>query len=142
MRLQDVWQGSPEAYLGTTVAGFPNLFMLMGPNTGLGHNSVVFMIESQVNYVIDALRFMGRGGLAAIDVRDDVQTSYNEELQRRLQGTVWNSGGCKSWYLDAKGRNTTIWPGFTWPYRQRTRHFDPADYALIARTPELAPAAA
>ena len=75
-------------------------------------------------------------------MRHDVQVDYNEGVQRRLQGTVWNSGGCPSWYLDAHGRNTTIWPGFTWPYRQRTKHFDPADYALTARTRAREPVAA
>jgi cation diffusion facilitator CzcD-associated flavoprotein CzcO len=129
--LDEVWEGSPQAYLGITVSGFPNLFLLLGPNTALGHNSVVFMTEAQVNYVIHSLRFMRAHGVAALQVRPEVQAAYNEGIQQRLQGTVWNSGGCVSWYLDAKGRNTTIWPGFTWPYRQRTSQFDPADYALL-----------
>jgi cation diffusion facilitator CzcD-associated flavoprotein CzcO len=140
--LEETWQGSPQAYLGITVSGFPNLFVLLGPNTGLGHNSVVFMAEAQINYVMESLRFMRRAGVGAIDVRPEVQVAYNEGIQQRLQGTVWNSGGCQSWYLDAKGRNTTIWPGFTWPYRQRTRQFDPADYALTARARPREPVAA
>jgi cation diffusion facilitator CzcD-associated flavoprotein CzcO len=140
--LDDVWQGSPQAYLGITVAGFPNLFMLLGPNTGLGHNSVVFMAEAQVSYVMESLRFMGRSGAHAIEVRPEVQTKFNAGIQQRLQGTVWNSGGCKSWYLDGKGRNTVIWPGFTWPYRQRTSRFASADYTLAARTSDEPAAAA
>ncbi len=128
--LDDVWQGTPQAYLGTTVSGFPNLFMLIGPNTGLGHNSIVFMIESQLNYVMDCLRHIDRHAISTFEVREDVQRRFNDDLQRRLEGTVWTSGGCVSWYLDANGRNSTVWPGFTWPYRRRTRHFNPADYEL------------
>ncbi len=131
--LDDVWQGSPQAYLGTTVAGFPNLFILAGPNTGLGHNSIVFMIESQLNYVMDCIAHLDRAGARTFDVRRDVQQRFNEELQRKLDGSVWTSGGCVSWYLDEHGRNSSVWPGFTWPFRRRTRRFDPADYELVPR---------
>lgn len=137
--LAERWQGSPEAYLGSYVAGFPNLFLMVGPNTGLGHTSIVFMIESQLNLLIDGLRHLQRHGLGVWDVREEAQAHYNEELQRRLQGTVWNSGGCMSWYLDERGRNGIIWPGFTWPFRRRTRHFRAADFHLAPRTaPALA----
>jgi cation diffusion facilitator CzcD-associated flavoprotein CzcO len=128
--LAEVWKGSMQAYLGTSIAGFPNLFMIVGPNTGLGHNSMVFMIESQLAYVLDALRTMERSGLASVDVRQDVQDAYNEELQDGLSETVWAAGGCASWYLDASGRNTTLWPGGTWRFRTRTRRFDPACYTV------------
>ena len=131
--LAEIWQGSPQAHLGTTVAGFPNLFLLVGPNTGLGHNSIVFMIESQLHYLMECLRFMDRGGLGVVEVREQVQRRSNEELQRRLKDTVWNSGGCVSWYLDEHGRNTTIWPGSTWPYRRRLRRFGADDYRLRPR---------
>jgi cation diffusion facilitator CzcD-associated flavoprotein CzcO len=131
--MNGVWRGSPQAYLGTTVAGFPNLFMLVGPNTGLGHNSLVFMIESQLSYVIDCIRHLDRRDAATFDVREDVQRRFNEEVQRRLQGSVWTSGGCVSWYLDAHGRNSTIWPGFTWPFRLRLRRFRAGDYRLSPR---------
>jgi cation diffusion facilitator CzcD-associated flavoprotein CzcO len=134
--LAEVWQGSPQAYLGTAVTGFPNLFLLVGPNTGLGHNSIVFMIESQLHYLMECLRFMDRGGLGVIEVRKEVQARFDSELQSKLQGTVWTSGGCVSWYLDAQGKNTTIWPGSTWPYRRRLRRFTPADYELRPRTSE------
>jgi cation diffusion facilitator CzcD-associated flavoprotein CzcO len=138
--LADLWRGSPQAYLGTSVAGFPNLFLLVGPNTGLGHNSIVFMIESQLNHVIGCLRFMRRHGLHTFEVREEVQRRFNERVQHRLQGTVWNTGGCASWYLDANGKNTTIWPGFTWPFRRRTRRFRAADYRLLPRrTPAHSP---
>jgi cation diffusion facilitator CzcD-associated flavoprotein CzcO len=131
--LAEAWNGSMEAYLGTAIAGFPNLFMLVGPNTGLGHNSIVFMIESQVEYVLGALRTMQAGALSSIDVRREVQDAYNAELQENLKDTVWSTGGCASWYLDDTGRNTTLWPGSTWPFRRRTRRFDPAAYELRAR---------
>jgi cation diffusion facilitator CzcD-associated flavoprotein CzcO len=134
--LGDVWQGSPQAYVGTTIAGFPNLFMLVGPNTGLGHNSMVFMIESQLNYVMDCLRVMDERDLATVEVRPEVQAAYNAAVQADMRGTVWTSGGCASWYLDANGRNTTLWPGFSWSFRQRTRRFDPGDYTVRARTPQ------
>jgi cation diffusion facilitator CzcD-associated flavoprotein CzcO len=128
--MEEVWQGSPQAYLGTTVAGFPNLFLLVGPNTGLGHTSIVFMIESQVNYLIECLRFMDRSGVGVLEVREEVQQNFNADIQRQLADTVWNSGGCASWYINAQGKNTTIWPGFTWPFRRRTRKFEPSDYRL------------
>ncbi|HXA28547.1 MAG TPA: NAD(P)/FAD-dependent oxidoreductase [Candidatus Angelobacter sp.] len=130
--LAAVWQGSPQAYAGSAVAGFPNLFMMLGPNTGLGHTSQVVMIESQIAYVSGALRHMRNRGVAALDVRPDSQRAYNEELQQRLQGTVWNSGGCRSWYLDRNGRNSTLWPGSTWSFRTRTRRFRPEDYTQTA----------
>jgi cation diffusion facilitator CzcD-associated flavoprotein CzcO len=129
--LADAWtEQGMSAYLGTAIAGFPNAFMLVGPSTGLGHTSMVYMIESQVAYVMDALRAMDEYRAATVDVRPEVQAAYNDELQRQLSGTVWNSGGCKSWYLDPNGRNTTLWPSFTFRFRERTRSFEPADYAL------------
>lgn len=138
--LADVWQNGAEAYLGTTVAGFPNMFLLIGPNTGLGHNSMIFMIESQVTYILDALRTLERQQVQAIDVQPSAQTSFNDELQQRLQRTVWNSG-CKSWYLNKGGRNTTLWPGFTFTFRRRLRHFDAGAYSLTpTRTEPTVPA--
>ena len=128
--LCDVWQGSPRAYRGAAVPGFPNLFWLVGPNTGLGHNSIVFMIEAQLNYLAGALQAMERRGARQIEVRQDAYEAYNRHLQARLAGTVWNTGGCSSWYLDANGRNSTIWPGFTWRFWQQTRRFDDAAYVL------------
>jgi cation diffusion facilitator CzcD-associated flavoprotein CzcO len=122
--------GSMDAYLGTCVAGFPNMFLLVGPNTGLGHTSMVLMIEAQVNYVMDAIRQVDGAGATSVEVRQEAQDAFNRELQRRLSTTVWNQGGCRSWYLDANGRNTTLWPGYTWRFRQRTRRFDPWHHVL------------
>jgi hypothetical protein len=116
--------------------------MIIGPNTGLGHNSMVFMIESHLSYVIDALRTMDARDLATVEVRPDVQAAFVREVSDRMEGTVWLSG-CASWYIDATGRNSTLWPDFTWRFRQRTRRFEPADYVLRARreAPVPAPAA-
>jgi cyclohexanone monooxygenase len=135
--LAEVWDRSPQAYRGTAMAGFPNLFLLVGPNVGLGHNSIVFMIEAQINYLLGALRTMGRHGAARVEVRADALKAYNDQLQARMGRTVWNSGGCASWYIDANGKNTTIWPDFTWRFWQQTREFDAAAYELTpARAPE------
>jgi cation diffusion facilitator CzcD-associated flavoprotein CzcO len=128
--LNETWHPDPHAYLGTTVSGFPNLFLLIGPNTGLGHNSLIFMIESQLNYILDCLHMMDRRKLRAVEVRSEIQNAFNKEMQQRMRGTVWTSG-CTSWYLDASGHNTTLWPGFTFEFRRRTRHFDPQHYELI-----------
>jgi cation diffusion facilitator CzcD-associated flavoprotein CzcO len=128
--MAEAWQGSPQAYLGTSVAGFPNLFLLVGPNTGLGHNSIVFIIESQLRYVLGALDSMDRRDAATVEVRPDVQEEFNAELQDRSRGTVWTEGGCSSWYLDRNGRNATLWPGFSWSFHRATRHFDPESYVF------------
>ncbi len=128
----DAWaETGPQAYKGTTVSGFPNLFLLAGPNTGLGHSSMVFMIESQIAYVMDALARMDREGVQAVDLQPQVQRRFNEKLQRKMAGTVWMKGGCNSWYLDAAGRNVTLWPYYTWQFRLATRRFDLENYARI-----------
>jgi cyclohexanone monooxygenase len=132
--LVDTWRRGPEAYKGTTFAGFPNLFWLTGPNTGLGHNSIVYMIESQTRYVIDALRTMRRDDLAEIEVERRSQDEFNERLERRAAGTVWTEGGCRSYYLNPEtGRNYAIWPGFTFTFRWATRAFDAANYRVRRR---------
>ncbi|MGI8921339.1 MAG: flavin-containing monooxygenase [Solirubrobacteraceae bacterium] len=131
--LAQVWQGSPRAYLGSAIAGFPNLFMLIGPNTGLGHSSMVYMIESQLTYVLDCLEHMQRLQIGSIEVRSEVMDAYNAKLDRGLSGTVWASG-CASWYYDATGRNATLWPGFTWQFRRATRRFDATAYRTSPTT--------
>ncbi|HZE33177.1 MAG TPA: NAD(P)/FAD-dependent oxidoreductase [Actinoallomurus sp.] len=129
-KIQDAWADGIEAHHGITIAGFPNLFMLLGPNTGLGHNSVVFMIESQVQHVLSCLRLLSEEKAEAIEVRPRAQRRFNDRLQRRLSKAVWNEGGCKSWYLDEHGVNRTIWPGFSFEYWARTRHARRRDYDL------------
>jgi cyclohexanone monooxygenase len=126
--ITDAWQNGPEAYLGTAVHGFPNLFLLVGPNTGLGHSSMVYMIESQIAYVLRALQAVERRQARQLVVRREVQDRYNVRLQQRLLNTVWHRGGCRSWYLHASGKNVTLWPGFTWQFRRATARFVPADY--------------
>jgi cation diffusion facilitator CzcD-associated flavoprotein CzcO len=136
--LAEEWRDGAEAYLGTTISGFPNLFLLVGPNTGLGHSSMIFMIESQVTYVLDAIRTMRKKALSSVEVRADAQARYNREIRRRLEGTVWATG-CMSWYLTSTGRNTTLWPGFTFEFRLRTRRFDEASYDTesVAHAPAM-----
>jgi cation diffusion facilitator CzcD-associated flavoprotein CzcO len=127
--MREVWEDDGMgAYNGTTFAGFPNLFMLAGPNTGIGHTSLVYMIEAQLPYILDALELMDERGIEVLEVRPDVQAAYNEEIQRKVAPTVWNTGGCKSWYLDEQGRNSTIWPDFTYKFARRLKRFDLESY--------------
>ncbi len=118
-----------QAYLGATLSKMPNFFKLIGPNTGLGHNSMVFMIESHLRYVMDALRVMDEQRIAAFEVRPEAMAAYNDAIQARMQRTVWMTG-CSSWYLDADGRNATLWPDYTFRFRHRTRRFETRPYAL------------
>lgn len=127
--LNDVWASGAEAHLGTTVHGFPNLFLVVGPNTGLGHNSLVFMIESQIRYIISTMSTLDRLGKRSAEVRPEVQSAWNARLQDKLSKSIWQSG-CRSWYLDAEGRNRTLWPGFTFAFRWATRRFDPRLHTL------------
>jgi cation diffusion facilitator CzcD-associated flavoprotein CzcO len=129
--IHDVWKTRMSAYLGITVSEFPNLFLLLGPNTGLGHNSVVLMIEAQVRYVIQSLKLMKRHKQRVMEVRREVQDGFVEETHRRMQKTVWLSGGCHSWYQDQNtGEVTTIWPGSVIAYMRRTRDVSLSDYRL------------
>lgn len=125
--LLQTWKDGPEAYLGTVVNGFPNMFLVIGPNTGLGHNSMVFMIEASVNYIVKAIKTVRNKGMRYLNVKEEIQEAYNAEIQKKLEKTVWNSG-CNSWYLTSTGKNTTVWPGFTFEYWQKTRNIRPADY--------------
>lgn len=135
--LNDAWRTGPEAYLGMTSAGFPNLFMLLGPNTGLGHNSVVFMVEQQIAYALQCMRLLRKRRQTSIDVRADAQREFNRGLQQRLQTTVWATG-CKSWYQDANGKNVTLWPGFTFQYWKAMRKVNQVDYVLGGGASETA----
>jgi hypothetical protein len=130
--LAEHWATSMRAYKGTVVPGFPNFVMMTGPNTGLGHNSMVFMIESQLNYVLDALRVLRERGARVFEVKPHAVEHYNDELQKDLEGTVWTAGHCQSSYLDDTGRNTTLWPRFSYTFRRRTQRFDSEAYELAA----------
>ena len=125
--IADAWRDSAEAYYGITTAGFPNFFMIMGPNSGLGHNSIIFMIEAQVNYILGAIQHLRREKLSSLILRPEVLLRFNDSLQRFLKTSVWSTG-CRSWYLDRNGRNTKLWPGFTWKFRKLTWRFNAADY--------------
>jgi cation diffusion facilitator CzcD-associated flavoprotein CzcO len=138
--LAEAWTPTMRAHLGTTVSGFPNLFLLLGPNTGLGHTSAVLMIESQLHQVIAALRHMRRAGLTAIEPSAEAQRRYTERVDAKMAGTVWMTGGCSSWYLDATGRNSTLWPGFVTAYGLRLRRFHAGDYTAVPAQPALQPA--
>lgn len=138
--LADEWAPSPHAHRGTAVPGFPNMFVLVGPNTGLGHSSMVHIIESQIAYVLDALRIKAERGLSSLEVQRAAEQAYNEEIQRQMQGTVWTAGGCSSWYLDSTGKNSTLWPGFSYEFRNQLTRFDEESYELH-RLPERSPAA-
>ena len=128
--LAEAWDGKPEAYMGTSVADFPNMFMLLGPNTGLGTNSVVFMAEAQMQHVISVLDTMRAEGSDLCEVAASAQRRWNERIQHGSRRSVWTAGGCRSWYLDAEGRNRAIWPGYSWRFWQLARRIKRQDYFL------------
>ncbi|WP_448168141.1 alpha/beta hydrolase fold domain-containing protein [Burkholderia ambifaria] len=134
--LNDAWRRGAQAYLGLTVPGFPNFFMLYGPNTNLGHNSIVYMLESQIAHVMRCVRAMRRNGATAIDVDPRRYRRFNAHVQQRLEGSVWS--GCKSWYVDASGHNSTNWPGFTLTYRWLTRFTGLSAYRFTQPLPGTA----
>jgi cation diffusion facilitator CzcD-associated flavoprotein CzcO len=126
--LADVWGGSMQAHLGIDVPGFPNLFFLLGPNTGLGHNSVLLMIEAQIAYIRQALAHRERSRLRTLEPTPRAQRDSIAEIDRGTRGSVWTAGGCISWYVDKTGRNSTLWPGSVRAYQRRVAHFEPRDY--------------
>ncbi len=137
--LDEHWGGSMTAHRGTTVNGFPNLFFLLGPNTGTGHMSVVFMAEVQADYVLDAISELDVRGDVALEPAREAQEEWTERVQRLSRGTVWLSGGCASWYLDDQGRNTTLWPTYTYRYADELATFRSAEHVF---TPAQVPVAA
>ncbi|MBB6627110.1 NAD(P)/FAD-dependent oxidoreductase [Nocardioides sp. KIGAM211] len=131
--LADTWrEDGMAAHKGTTVHGFPNLFMIVGPNTGLGHSSMVFVIESQVEYIRSAVRTLRHGKHAAVSPKASAQRRWNDRLQRRMKRTVWTRGGCASWYLDEHGKNTVLWPRTTVSFRRSLAEFDVTEYDVTA----------
>lgn len=127
--LNAAWQTGAQAYKGISVHGFPNLFLLYGPNTNLGHSSIIYMLESQFNYVLGCLHALRRQGLRYMDVKAEVQDSFNTHVQQAIGKTIW-SRGCNSWYQTADGKHTNNWPGYTFSYRRLTRKPELADYDL------------
>jgi cation diffusion facilitator CzcD-associated flavoprotein CzcO len=138
--LADAWDGSPRAHLGMGIAGFPNLFFLLGPNTGLGHNSVLLMIEAQLSYLRRLLGHRASTGASVVEPTEQAQAASVAAVDRGTEGSVWTAGGCTSWYLDRTGRNSALWPGSVRAYERRLGRFDPGEY--IWAPPRDVPAAA
>lgn len=127
--LNDLWSELPRAYFGVTAAGFPNLFFIIGPNSRVANNSIIFMMEAQVDYIMKCLRSMRRQGARTLEVKPEVQDAYNRELVERTRSTVFKTG-CTSWYLDAKGESPILWPGLTSEYWLRSRRVRTGDFAF------------
>jgi cation diffusion facilitator CzcD-associated flavoprotein CzcO len=135
--LAEVWaESGMRAYKGSTVPGFPNLFFLAGANTGIGHTSLVVMIEAQIRYTLDVLRWMDGNDQAIVEVSAEALDAYNADVQAKMAPSVWNVGGCASWYQDAHGNNPTLWPDYTWKFCLATRYFDADRYVIHARVAE------
>jgi cation diffusion facilitator CzcD-associated flavoprotein CzcO len=128
--LHERWAERRTAHLGTSVAGFPNYFMLVGPNTATGHTSILLYAEPQIEYVLQVLRHADRHGIGSFEVRQEAQDAYNAALTERLKTTVWTTGGCDSWYLDERGGTSVLWPGFTWSFRKALKRFDHEHYVM------------
>ena len=135
--LRESWKGSMQAHLGIAVHGFPNMIMLLGPNTGLGHNSVLLMIEAQLGYLRKLLRYRASHGLAAVEPTPQAQARFVTDVDRRTKGSVWTAGGCVSWYLDTTGRNSTLWPDSVRAYRRRLARFQVTDWRGDPARPPL-----
>jgi cation diffusion facilitator CzcD-associated flavoprotein CzcO len=132
--MSEVWGGRPKAYFGATVPGFPNFFLLLGPNTGLGHSSMIYMIEAQIEHVLAAVTEMERRRACTIEVRAQAYEGFNDQLDASLHGTVWEQG-CSTFYFDASGRNAVLWPDWTWRFRRQAARFDDSAYALSGSRP-------
>lgn len=132
VELKTAWKDGAESFYGISTKGFPNLFQLLGPNTVLGHNSVIFMIESQVNYILQLIQMVEKTQTQAVAVKAEVQDQFNENVQQQLAGTVWQSG-CVSWYQQDGGKNFALWPTYTWKFWLNTRKVNPADFRLLGR---------
>jgi cation diffusion facilitator CzcD-associated flavoprotein CzcO len=133
--LSETWANTGmEAYLGTAIPNFPNLFMIVGPNTGLGHSSMVYMIESNIEYIASVMKFIEANDVASVEVKREAVDGFEKTIQKHMKDTVWTSGGCASWYLDDKGRNTTLWPTFTFRFRRELSTFDLAEYHAERRS--------
>jgi cation diffusion facilitator CzcD-associated flavoprotein CzcO len=136
--LHESWRDGAEAYLGASVAGFPNMFIVTGPNTGLGHTSMVVMIEAHLQYISSAIQAIREHKLASVDVKREVQDRFNRKLHARMAKTIWTTGGCKSWYQTSAGKVVALWPGSTYDFRKRTAQFDLAKYDTTVSVPQPA----
>lgn len=136
LELKQAWKDGAESYYGVITKGFPNLFQLLGPNTVLGHNSVIFMIESQVNYILQLIQMVQKTQTQAVVVKAEIQDQFNEKVQKQLEGTVWQSG-CVSWYQQDGGKNFALWPTYTWKFWLETRRLNPNDFRLLGNKQKL-----
>ena len=132
VELKQAWKDGAESYYGISHKGFPNLFQLLGPNTVLAHNSVIFMIEAQVDYILQMMDLVTQSQSNAIVVKDQVQDQFNQDVQDMLNNTVWQSG-CVSWYQQDGGKNFALWPTYTWKYWLKTKSLHPSDFRLISK---------
>lgn len=127
-RLEDFWQEYPRAYLGTSAPGFPNLFIVTGPNTGIGHTSAIVVIEAQMNYMISSIKSLSVNNNKVIEVKADAENRYTQHIHKEMAKTVWKSGGCNSWYQSKSGHVIAMFPGFSFTYQRWTKNFRPADH--------------
>ena len=127
-RLEDFWQEYPRAYLGTSAPGFPNLFIVTGPNTGIGHTSAIVVIEAQMNYIISSIKSLSANDNKVIEVKADAENRYTQHIHKEMAKTVWKSGGCNSWYQSKSGHVIAMFPGFSFTYQRWTKNFRPADH--------------
>ena len=129
--VQDFWAEFPRAYLGTTMPGFPNLFVVTGPNTGIGHTSAIFVIEAQMEYIRRAIQAVQKQGAKAIEVKPQAEADYTTMIHREMKQTVWQSGGCTSWYKSKSGHVIAMFPGFSFTFRQMAKAFKPGDHVIV-----------
>jgi hypothetical protein len=129
--ISDVWSEYPRAYLGTAIPGFPNLFVVTGPNTGIGHTSAIFVIESQMKYIIDCMNKLEKSGKQSIEVRREAEDAYTTMIHSEMNKTVWKTGGCNSWYQSKSGHVIAMFPGFSFSYRRMASRFRP-DHHVFA----------
>ena len=139
-RRRPCWSEFPRAYLGTTVPGFPNFFVVTGPNTGIGHTSAIFVIEAQMEYLMRAIRTALDAGAASIEVRAGAEAAYTDWVHREMERTVWHDGGCASWYRSRSGRVVAMFPGFSFSFRRLARRFRP-EHHVLEPLPVAAPGA-
>ena len=129
--VQDVWAEFPRAYLGTSLPGFPNFFVVTGPNTGIGHTSAIFVIEAQMEYIRRAIQAVQKQGAKAIEVKPQAEADYTTMIHREMKQTVWQSGGCTSWYKSKSGHVIAMFPGFSFTFRQMAKAFKPGDHVIV-----------
>ncbi|MBT9609928.1 MAG: NAD(P)/FAD-dependent oxidoreductase [Aquabacterium sp.] len=129
--VQDVWAEFPRAYLGTSLPGFPNFFVVTGPNTGIGHTSAIFVIEAQMEYIRRAIQAVQQKGAKTIEVKPQAEADYTTMIHREMKQTVWQSGGCTSWYKSKSGHVIAMFPGFSFTFRQMAKAFKPGDHVIV-----------